>query len=70
MANEDKVAFDKLPLKERIVTTASSGLIKFFRGMEMAGLLNKEQVAKQIGRVKKLSAIARGEEPTEEVKPA
>lgn len=65
---DKKEDFEKLPLKERIVITASSQLIKHFRGLESSGISTREATAKLIGCVKKLSSIARGEEVTEEVK--
>lgn len=62
---DKKEDFEKLPLKERIVITTSSQLIKHVRGLESANLLNREQAAKLIGCVRKLSAIANGEEVKE-----
>ena len=62
---EQKKTFEELPLKERIIITTSTSLIKHFRGLEMAGVISKEVTAKQIGRVKKLTSIAKGEEVKE-----
>ena len=63
---DKNVEFEKLPLKERIVITTSSQLIKHIRGLESSGLLTREPASKLIGCVKKLTAIANGEEPKEE----
>lgn len=60
-------AFEKLPLKERIIITASSKLMKHFRGLESAGMLDAQTTANLVGCVKKITAIAKGEEPTESV---
>lgn len=57
--------FEKLPLKERIIITTSGQLIRYIRGHEDAKILSKEDASKLIGSVKKLTAIARGEEPVE-----
>lgn len=57
---------DKLPLKDRIIVTASSKLLKHFRGLESAGMLDKETTANLVGCVKKITAIAKGEEPKPE----
>lgn len=56
---------EKLPLKDRIIITASSKLLKHFRGLESAGMLDKETTANLVGCVKKITAIARGEDPAE-----
>ena len=55
-----KLDFEKLPLEERILITASSKLIKHFRGIEKAGLLDEEQASSLIGCVKKIVSIAEG----------
>lgn len=60
-------SFDELPLKERILKTASSKLVKHFRGLENAGFLPKEDASKLIGCVKKIVAIAEGQEVVEPV---
>lgn len=62
---DKKVEFENLPLKERIIITTSSQLIKHVRGLESANLLQREQASKLIGCVRKLTAIARGEDVTE-----
>ena len=58
-----KPGLETLSLKDKIVETTSSKLIKHFRGLEDAGIIDKETTANLIGCVKKLTAIARGEEP-------
>ena len=58
----DQAVFEKLPLKERIIVTASGKLIKHFKGLEAANLLNEEETSSFIGCVKKLSSVAMGEE--------
>lgn len=60
----DKQTFEKLPLKERILITASSKLMKHFRGLESAGILDHDTTANLVGCVKKIVAVAKGEEPT------
>jgi len=62
--------FEKLPLKERIILTASSKLIKKLRAFEIAGLINRDDNKGLIGCVKKLVSLANGEEPKEEKKKA
>jgi hypothetical protein len=52
---------NNLPVPERIVRTTSSKLIKHFRGLESAGIIDRETAANLIGCVKKLSSVARGE---------
>lgn len=58
---EEAQSFDQLPLKERILKTASSKLVKHFRGLENAGFLGKDDTSKLIGCVKKITAIAEGQ---------
>jgi len=62
---DKKVEFETLPLKERIIITTSSQLVKHVRGLESSGLLTQEPAAKLIGCVRKLSSIARGEQIVE-----
>lgn len=57
--------FKSLPLKERIILTAGSKIIEHFRGLELAGMINKESAKNLIGCVRKLQSIARGEEQFE-----
>lgn len=53
----------QLPLKERIIVTTSSKLTKHFKHLEKAGILDEETTSNLIGCVKKLTSIARGEDP-------
>ena len=55
------IEFEQLPLKEKIIRTTSTKLIKHFRGLENAGMLRKEEAANLIGCVKKLNSVASGE---------
>lgn len=50
--------YETLSVEERIIVTTSTKLIKHFKGMENAGIINKDDTAKFIGSVKKLAAIA------------
>ena len=50
--------YEELSVEERIIVTTSTKLIKHFKGMENAGIIGKEDTAKFIGSVKKLTAIA------------
>lgn len=52
--------YESLSVEERIIVTTSTNLIKHFKGMESAGLLDSEKTSKFIGSVKKLAAIACG----------
>lgn len=61
----DQKEFDALPLKERIIITASGKLTKHFKGLEAANLLNAQEASVLIGCVKKISSVARGEEQKE-----
>lgn len=54
----DTIEFEKLPLKERIIVTASGKLTKHFKGLEAASLLNAQEASTLIGCVKKLASIA------------
>lgn len=56
---------EKLPLNERILVTASSKLTKHFRGLEMAGVINKDVAANMIGCVRKIVSIAKGDKVEE-----
>lgn len=58
----DPKEFEKLPLKERILITASGKLIKHIRGLESAQVIAKDNASSLIGCVKKIVAIAKGEE--------
>lgn len=51
----------ELPIHERIIRTTSSKLIKHFRGLESAGIIDRETASNLIGSVKKLVSVARGE---------
>ena len=57
----DQKEFDALPLKDRIIITASGKLIKHFKGLESANLLNEKEASTMIGCVKKLVSVAKGE---------
>lgn len=50
-----------LPTGEAILRTTSSQLIKHFRGLESARILNQQEASKLIGCVKKIVSVARGE---------
>ena len=52
--------YESLSVEERIILTTSTKLIKHFKGMESAGIIDQENTAKFIGSVKKLTAIACG----------
>jgi len=54
----ETVDFEKLPLEERIVLTTSTKLIKHFRGLESAGIIDRDTTSNLIGCVKKLVNIA------------
>lgn len=57
-ANNGTVPFEQLPMDEKIMITASSKLIKHFRGMENAGLMDKETASNLIGCVKKMVSVS------------
>lgn len=50
--------FNALPLKERVKIKAETKLTKHFRGLESAGLLDREQTAEYIGYIKDLIRLA------------
>lgn len=50
--------------KERIVVTTSTKLLQHFRGLESSGMMDKDTASHFIGCVKKLTAVANGEDPT------
>ena len=50
--------YENLPVDEKILITAPSKLIKHFRGMEAAGLIDQNTTASLIGCVKKIVTIA------------
>lgn len=52
--------YESLTVEERIILTTSVKLIKHFKAMESAGIVNKEATANFIGSVKKLAAVACG----------
>lgn len=56
--NTRVVPFEELPIEEKITITASSKLIKYFRGVENAGMIDKENASNLIGCVKKLVSIS------------
>lgn len=51
--------FDRLSQDEQILITASSKLVKHFRGLEAANLLSYEETSELVGCVKKIVAIAK-----------
>lgn len=61
----DQKEYDALPLKDKIIITASGKLIKHFKGLESATLLNEAETSSLIGCVKKLVSVARGEDQKE-----
>lgn len=52
--------YEELSVEERIIVTTSTNLIKHFKGMESAGLIDSEKASKFIGSVKKLASVACG----------
>lgn len=52
------VDFEKLPLEERIILTTSTKLKKHFRGLESAGIIDRDTTSNLIGCVMKLVNIA------------
>ena len=64
---ETQVNFESLTTDEQILITASSKLIKHFRGLESSGLLEEDKVASLIGCVKKIVGIAKSEVAIAEV---
>lgn len=50
--------YESLTVDERIILTTSTNLIKHFKGMESAGIIDSEKTAKFIGSVKKLASVA------------
>ena len=57
-ANNGQIPFENLPIDEKIMITASSKLIKYFRGVENAGMIDKENASNLIGCVKKIVSIS------------
>ena len=50
--------YETLTVDERIIVTTSTNLIKHFKGMESAGIIDAQNTAKFIGSVKKLASVA------------
>ena len=50
--------YETLTLDERIIVTTSTNLIKHFKGMESAGIIDSQNTARFIGSVKKLASVA------------
>lgn len=50
--------YETLTVDQRIIVTTSTNLIKHFKGMESAGLLDTANTARFIGSVKKLASVA------------
>ncbi len=61
MATDKKDTFEKLSPAERARTVSAVRLIKHFRSLEKAGMSSKEETAKNIGAVKILESLARGD---------
>lgn len=53
-----KKPYEELSVEERIILTTSTKLIKHFKGMESAGIVDSPNTAKFIGSVLKLAAVA------------
>jgi len=64
---EQKIKYECMTLKDKVIITATLKLLKHFRGLEQAGILPEAAAASFIGCVKKLSAIAKGEEVSAKV---
>ena len=59
--NTYSTPLENLPLNERIIKTTETKLLKHFRGLESAGILDNTTTANLIGCVKKLVSVAKGE---------
>jgi hypothetical protein len=55
--------YEQMSTKERIVVTTSTKLLQHFRGLESSGMMDKETASNFIGCIKKLTAIANGDNP-------
>lgn len=59
MQPQNQVDYDSLSPDEKALLTASSKLLKHFRGLEASNLLKQEDAASLIGCVMKIVSIAR-----------